>query len=122
MSFSVRPKVIDTNLRFVGKPMNDINISIPFYSYQTITNIQIKHAEGSRIVDGDRHYVTYQSETVMTEFYGTEVRLEGHIALINITNLQEEDFTTYSLVLTNDIGTTETTFDIDANSKCQLST
>ena len=43
-------------------------------------------------------------------FYGTGVSLEGHVAVLTITNLQEDDFLTYTLVITNDIGTTESNF------------
>ena len=115
--FVVKPKILDDILRFVGRPNDSVDISIPFYSYPSPSTLEIKSQDGTPVVNDSRHSVTYMPEKVSTEFYGTTVKLDGQIAILSITDIKEEEFMTYKLELTNDIGTTEAIFVLGMESK-----
>ena len=58
-----------------------------------------------------------QDTTVETMFYGIPVSLDGQHVILTIHNLKEQDFTGYTLIITNGFGTIEKQMTLNGESE-----
>ena len=101
----VSPKFLTTDVVFVGKIQE--NVSITFYIYSNPKDVTAKLYVNGSVINNNEKYVLMINKGVSEELNLT----------ITIVDLDESDFTDYSLDVTNFINTTEVQFTVKAESR-----
>ncbi|XP_053390451.1 neural cell adhesion molecule 2-like [Mercenaria mercenaria] len=114
----VLPKVFTLLSMFAGRVGGTVNVSVQFYSFPDIEEVVFKrYDDQTKTNDTARKYIVSHNETVVGDkFYGKDVSLSGMQANLVISNLKQEDFGSYALILKNELGKTITQFIIDEKS------
>ncbi|XP_053389128.1 hemicentin-2-like isoform X2 [Mercenaria mercenaria] len=115
----VLPKILTHLLKFGGETAGTVNVSVQFYSFPDIEEVVFKQHDNQTMNNGtDKKYIVSHYETIVhVKFYGKDISLRGMQANLIITNLKQDDFGSYKLILKNELGSTISPFTIDAISK-----
>lgn len=111
------PKILREDLRFVIQRHGSVNITVPFYSYPYATNITFVRGDGTILGNKDTPKLYVTDGSVETQFYGQTVILDGQHAVLALENLKEEDFTNYTIIISNDVGVIEALLDLVGESR-----
>ena len=101
----VSPKLLTTDVDFVGKIQENLNITFSIYSNPK--DVTHKLFVNDFVTNNREKYILMIDEGVSEKLNLT----------ITIVDLEESDFANYLLDVTNDIGTTEVNFTVTAESK-----
>ncbi|XP_060559765.1 synaptogenesis protein syg-2-like [Ruditapes philippinarum] len=105
VSVKVSPKVLlEDGYIFVGAPGKSVNITIPFFSYPAIKEVNFQFQNGTVIRNSNKYTISYTRKNVTTKFYDQTVELEGYIAILRIEKEEQKYFVNYTLLLKNGIG------------------
>ncbi|XP_053389132.1 titin-like isoform X3 [Mercenaria mercenaria] len=112
----VLPKILTHLLKFGGETAGTVNVSVQFYSFPDIEEVVFKQHDNQTMNNGtDKKYIVSHYETIVhVKFYGKDISLRGMQANLIITNLKQDDFGSYKLILKNELGSTISPFTIDA--------
>ena len=108
------------DLRFAGRTHEPVNITVPVYSHPVPTSVSIIREDNVTMGADNLSTLLNQDTTVETMFYGVPVSLDGQHVTLTIHNLKEQDFTGYTLIITNDFGTIEKQMTLNGESKYTL--
>ena len=101
----VSPKFLTTDVVFVGKIQENVNITFRIYCNPKDVNVKL-YVNGSVTNDNGKYVL------MITEGVSEELNLT-----VTIVDLEEGDFANYMLDVTNSIDTTEVNFTVAAESK-----
>jgi len=105
------------NNDIVFGPINgSVSVELPVYSYPEIENVTI-YREDVELAPGLKYNISFDSSEVHTRFYDVEVTLNGSVIRFTIDELQTEDFGTYTITVTNELGINNITVNVYADSK-----
>lgn len=97
--------LLDGRYAFVGAIGTSSKITVPFYCFPEIRAVIFRSENGTEITNSSKYGVHYERQIVTDRFYGQSVALEGYIAVLQVNTVEQSDFSSYTLVLQNDIGT-----------------
>ncbi|XP_021370148.1 uncharacterized protein LOC110461143 [Mizuhopecten yessoensis] len=96
------PPVFDhSNWIFPGQMEKSITISVLFYSTSGYSKVELF---SNQTVVGNRFVINTVTSNVSLTFHDTDITVGGFTATVSVQTLQHEDFTNYTLRVTNDAG------------------
>ncbi|XP_060599960.1 hemicentin-1-like [Ruditapes philippinarum] len=105
VSVKVCPKVLlEDGYKFAGASGKPVNLTIPFFSYPGIKEVNFQFQNGTVIRNSNKYTISYTRKYVTTKFYDKTVELEGYVAILRIEKEEQKDFVNYTLVLKNGVG------------------
>jgi len=105
------------DLRFAGRAHDSMTVNVPVYSHPVPTSVSIIREDNVTMGADNLSTLLTQDTTVETLFYGVPVSLDGQHVILTIHNLKEQDFTGYTLIITNGFGTIEKQMTLNGESE-----
>lgn len=113
ISFEAKPKIFLEDREYFGTISETIKVLVPFYSFPVFQNVTITRSDGLEIMKSDKYDLVYERTTVASSFYDAKVFLNGTVLHFTINGSTPEDFSSYIVVISNNVGYVSTEISIN---------